>query len=113
VPNNDAHYLTIYIRGMSGTDTFDDIESDSDSDDGGDFISMGSDALGRANWKIAFLMFLIGIFALSDVFIEGVLTKSNDAEVDGIPTSKGTMIQLAFLSVAYILVDLLVGGEYL
>ena len=95
---------------MSNSDSWDDDDVGGEKDD---FLSMITDLVRKVNWKIAIFLFLIGIFVMSDVFIGGVLKRCNNCEQDDVPTSKGTMVQLMFLSMAYILLDLLVGGEYL
>lgn len=93
---------------MSNSDTL-----DGKNKSGDDFISMGSDLLRKVNWKIAVFIFIAGIFIFSDVFIANILTKCNDCENDGIASSKGTMVQLMFMSIFYILIDLMSAGKYL
>ena len=80
---------------------------DGDSDD---FPSMLGDLCVNINWKIAFILFIIGIFIFSDVFIELLLVRIKGAVEGDVTTTKGTVIQLAIYSVAYIVIDLLVAG---
>jgi hypothetical protein len=91
---------------MADYDTFDE---DDTAKNGDDFISMGSDLARRINWKIAAFLFIIGVFVMSDVFIGNILIKCSNCEVDGVATSKGTMIQLFCMSLAYIALDLFLG----
>jgi hypothetical protein len=98
-------------------ETLDDKESFEDSDnmddenpekeDKDDLLHMGWNFLKLINFKIGFLLFLIGIFILSDIFSDKVLSLFSDTTHGECATTKGTMIQLIFLVIAYILLDLL------
>jgi hypothetical protein len=83
------------------------MDYDTFEDSGDDFISMGSDLFGRINWKIAMFLFVMGVFIMSDVFIDNVLAQGLGYEVDGVPTTKGTLAQLLLISITYIALDLL------
>ena len=77
-----------------------DISNDSD------FPSMGVDLLKKINFKVAFFMFLIGLFIFSDIFIEKCLPKSC-RDVTNSTNSYGTVVQMTILVLAYIVIDLL------
>lgn len=78
-----------------------------------DFSSMLIDLLRRVNLKVAILLFLVGIFIFSDIFIEMILSKFSGT-VDGFETTtKGTILQLLFMSISYIILDLLIQGDIL
>lgn len=76
-----------------------------------DFISMFSDLFDSINYKVAVLLFIIGLFIFSDIFIELFLVGINDAVIGDETTTKGTMIQLTMLTFGYIVADLLVTGN--
>lgn len=82
-----------------------------ESDDGADktdFIDVGRNILSSINYKIAFFIFVIGFIIFSDLFISSFLNSIDGAvDVDGIVTTKGTIVQLMVLTIAYIVVDLL------
>jgi len=79
-----------------------------------DFSSMCIDLLKKVNFKVAIFIFIIGIFIFSDVFIDNILLSFGDDTVYGSnPTTKGTIIQLSFLTISYIIFDLLIQGEIL
>ncbi|MGL5936425.1 MAG: hypothetical protein ACRCZI_12490 [Cetobacterium sp.] len=76
-----------------------------------DFISMFSDLFNTINYKVAILLFIIGLFIFSDIFIELFLVDVGGAVDGDETTTKGTMIQLTLLTVGYIIADLLVAGD--
>lgn len=78
-----------------------------------DFSSMLIDLLKRINFKIAIFLFLVGIFIFSDLFIEMILSKFSGAVEGNETTTKGTILQLLFMSISYIMLDLLVQGDIL
>jgi hypothetical protein len=84
-----------------------------DVDEGDDFPSMATDMVRGINWKVALFIYILGIFVFSDIFIETFLTGFNGAVDGDCPTTKGTMIQLTFIVVGYVLFDLLVKGACL
>jgi hypothetical protein len=96
-----------------------DSESESESDnnklsDDDDFPSMFVKLLSHINIKIAIFIFILGLFLFSDIFIRNILSTINGAVNDlGYPTTNGTIIQLLFLVIGYLLIDLLVQGKYL
>jgi hypothetical protein len=78
-----------------------------------DFMNVSGNILTSINYKVTFLLFVVGMLLFSDVFIENVLIKFNDT-VDGeCTTTKGTMIQLILLIISYIVLDLLVKYKFL
>lgn len=94
-------------------DTHDTLDEEPVKASRDDFISMGSDLFQSINWKIGFFILMIGIFVMSDVFISMVLPRFSDSAIDGVPTTKGTLIQLIVLTICYLAVDLLVGAKIL
>jgi hypothetical protein len=78
-----------------------------------DFSSMLIDLIKKINFKVAIFLFFLGIFIFSDIFIDIVLNKFNDAVDGNEPTTKGTIIQLLFITISYMAFDLLVQGEIL
>lgn len=73
-----------------------------------DFVSIGLGFIKNINIKVAVFIFLFGLFIFSDVFIESVLNKFNNASRGMESTTKGTVIQLLFLTLFYIITDMLV-----
>jgi hypothetical protein len=78
-----------------------------------DFSTMLIDLFKKVNLKIAIFLFLLGIFIFSDIFIEMILSQFSGSVEGSETTTKGTIIQLIFISVSYIILDLLVQGEIL
>ncbi len=78
-----------------------------------DLMKMTGNLLSNINYKVAFLLFVISMIIFSDVFIEGVLS-GIDGTVEGdCTTTKGTMLQLMFMVIIYILLDLIVQYDIL
>jgi hypothetical protein len=78
-----------------------------------DLMRVTGNILSNINYKVAFLLFLISAIIFSDIFMENVLERINGA-VDGLcTTSKGTLIQMIFLVLGYIIIDLVVKYEVL
>ena len=83
------------------------------SDNKTDFMNISGNILTNINYKVTFLLFIVGMILFSDVFMENVLIKFNDT-VDGeCTTTKGTIIQLLLLIISYIVLDLLVKYKFL
>lgn len=76
-----------------------------------DFITMFYDLFNSINYKVAILVFLLGIILFSDIFIESFLINISGAVDGDTPTSKGTTIQLLLQTLGYIIFDLLVSGN--
>jgi len=72
-----------------------------------DFMKLSGNLLSNINYKMVFIIFFIGMLIFSDIFIENVISRFSDAVYHESVTSKGTMIQLLFLCLAYIIFDLL------
>jgi hypothetical protein len=77
-----------------------------------DFPSMFVELCRRTNLRVSFFLFIIGVFILSDVFMENVLTPWGGVDID-CPNTKGSMIQLICIVLSYIVIDLLVQGGLL
>lgn len=66
------------------------------------------------NFKIAIFVFIIGLLIFSDVYVKSVLSLfDNTTDSLGSPNSKGTGIQMLFLTLAYIIIDLLARHSYI
>jgi len=78
-----------------------------------DFMAITGGLLKNINYKVAFLLFMISMVIFSDVFIEGVLSGFSDAVSGECTTTKGTMLQLMFMVIAYIILDLIVKYDIL
>jgi len=89
------------------TPSYSEVEKEPDND----FPGMSVDLVKKINFKVAFFLLLIGMFIFSDIFMNNVLPES--MHEGGMPTSKGTMVQLMLLVMGYIVIDLLVQGEIL
>ena len=76
-----------------------------------DFPSMGVDLVKKINFKVAFFLLLVSMLIFSDVFMENIIPTKYS--MGGVPDTKGTMIQLLMLVMAYIVIDLMVKGEIL
>jgi hypothetical protein len=76
-----------------------------------DLMAAFSDLFNSINYKVALFLFILGIFIFSDLFVDGVLMSFRDAVYTDVPTTKGTTIQLMFLTIGYVLIDLLVTGN--
>ena len=73
-----------------------------------DFPSMFARLVSKINLKVAVFLFLVGMFILSDMFVMNVLASFSGAvRDDETPTSRGTIIQLVFIVLAYIAIDVL------
>jgi hypothetical protein len=71
----------------------------------GDFPSMGVDLIKRINFKVAFFIFILGLFIFSDIFIEILPTSYQDGT--NCTNSYGTVVQMVILVILYIIIDLL------
>jgi hypothetical protein len=72
-----------------------------------DFVKLSSGVFHDINIKVGLILFLIGIFIFSDLFIDGILSKVSDATHGECTTTKGTFIQLFIYFISYLLVDYL------
>lgn len=78
-----------------------------------DFVNMGSKVLCSINFKIAIFLFFIGMLIFSDLFIDSFLSKIDGSVYGECTTTKGTMIQLLIFVISYLIIDLLVKGEWI
>jgi hypothetical protein len=78
-----------------------------------DFLKIGGSLISNINYKVAFLLFVVGMLVFSDIFIDNVLCKFDDSVQGECTTTKGTMLQLTFIIIAYIVLDLTVKYELL
>ena len=93
-------------------DTINDKKIINDNSRDSDFPSMGVDLLKKINFKVAFFMFLIGLFIFSDIFIEKCLPASYQ-DGSNCTNSYGTIAQMTILVLVYVVIDLLSQGGIL
>lgn len=92
-----------------------DDEYDKDSYHGDDdFPSMLVKLFTKINIKTGIFIFLLGMLIFSDIFVRTILVAFKGAvnHIEG-PTTHGTIIQLTFLVLGYLIIDLLVQSKYL
>lgn len=77
-----------------------------------DGLDVVGSVFSRLNIWVAVLLFIVFCLMNTTIFIEDVMKKINGdfVSADGNLTSNGTIVQGLFLSLAYIIIDLLVGG---
>jgi hypothetical protein len=78
-----------------------------------DFPTMCADIINCINFKMCGFLFFIGIFIFSDIFMENILEKLKNGLEAGVPTTKGTLVQISTLVLAYVVVDLLIQSSLL
>lgn len=71
------------------------------------FLGMGYNLLSKINFKVGIFLFFIGMLIFSDIFIDKVLTLFSNTTFGECTTTKGTVIQLIFLVLGYIIIDVL------
>lgn len=76
-----------------------------------DFSSMIVDFFASINWKVAILLFVFGFFILSDSFVDILANLDSGFVYGDVTTSKGTLMQLMFIVMGYITIDLVVKTE--
>ena len=99
----------------------DDQSPDKKTDDSEDIINNVPDditsvisSLGLNTFKTAILLFILFILVSSDVFIDRVLSSSDNAYVEGRScTVKGTIVQGLIISLGFILIHALVNSGYI
>jgi hypothetical protein len=101
----------IMSRKSKDYDTYDDEDEEVNSHNGDDFPSMLITLLKNVHWRVALFLFIACIMIFSNVFVEVILANFKNAVDADCPNSKGTFIQLLFVIVAYITIDLLATGE--
>jgi hypothetical protein len=77
-----------------------------------DFISMFQELFNAINFKGAIVIFILGLFLFSDIFVNNFLSgiPGSVDETENTTTS-GTVIQLTFLTIGFLIFDLLIKGE--
>jgi len=101
-----------HVKGLSDDD--DEIEeTPSKKHKKTDLMKMTGNMLSTINYKVAFLLFVVSMILFSDVFINTVLTEFSDTIEGECTTTKGTMMQLTFMILAYVVLDLVVQYELL
>ncbi len=78
-----------------------------------DLMKISGGILSNINYKMAFLLFIIGIIIFSDVFIDNIIRPFGDTVDAECSSTKGSMIQLSFLTIGYLILDLIVKYEIL
>lgn len=104
------------VKGLSDEEDFEeeeDSETPSKKCNKSDFMKLSGNLLSNINWKVSFLLFIVGMLIFSDVFIDNVLRQfSGTVEVE-CTTTKGTMMQLTCIVLVYIFLDLMVKYDWL
>ena len=78
-----------------------------------DFVTISSDIFSNINIKLGLIMFLLGLFIYSDIFID-LFFSENSNTLDGeTPTTKGSIIQLTIFCLLLLVVDLLINYKIL
>jgi hypothetical protein len=72
---------------------------------------MFSDLCHIINFKVAIFLFIFGMLLFSDVFINNVLSKFQDATSGDAATTKGTVVQLSIFVLFYLVIDILGQSE--
>jgi hypothetical protein len=78
-----------------------------------DFMTVSGNIISNVNYKVAFMLFVLSIILYSDVFVDKIIRPIGDTVEDECPTSKGTIIQIIFLIMSYIIIDLVVKYDIL
>ncbi len=84
---------------------------DEDYDVRGGIPIMMIDMASQINVKVAVFLFLYMLFAFSDVFVDMFIPL--EYIKNGVPDESGLMFQICSVVIAYIVLDLLVKGEFL
>lgn len=88
-------------------DDWDDCNMDDSDKKKGDLNQFIIGAFGKMNIKIAILLFFIYVIINSEIFIDNVLSKFSNTVDNGKTTNKGVMISALFVTLSYIIVDML------
>jgi hypothetical protein len=91
-----------------------DVEDDEEESSGKhDAFDIFGGLFGKVHIWIAILLFVLFVIINTSFFIEDVIKKINSdfVSMDGNLTSSGILIQGVFLSLGYIIIDLLVSGD--
>lgn len=78
-----------------------------------DFPSIFMDIIKKIPVRKSIWLFIAGLIIFSDIFISGMLTNFDNTLDMNCANTKGTIIQLLFLCLSYILIDLLAEGGIL
>jgi len=78
-----------------------------------DFVELTNNIAGEVNVKMGIFLFIIGMFLFSDMFINTVLTKFDNAVAGECTTTKGTIVQLTLFIICYLVLDLLMKGKFI
>jgi hypothetical protein len=89
------------------------IDCDDSQSKKSDFMQLSAVTVGSINIKIAVFLFFIGMIIFSDLFIEKFLSTIEGTTYMECTTTKGTMIQLIFFIICYIIIDLLSQGNFI
>jgi hypothetical protein len=78
-----------------------------------DFIEVSGSIISNINIKMAIFLFFTGMVIFSDIFSDNFLNNMDGAIHGEITTTKGTVIQLVVFVLCYLILDLLVKGEWI
>ena len=98
---------------MSETIDGSDLQKENTTNSSDDLITMSNKLIDTMNIKMSIFLFVFGILIFSDVFTENFLTRFAGT-IDGLcTTTKGTVIQLIFLIMGYLIMDVLMKSKIL
>jgi len=78
-----------------------------------DLMKISGNLISNINYKLAFFMFVIGMFIFSDIFIDSVLSTMNGAVDGDCPTTQGTIVQLIIFCLIMLFLDILIKYNWL
>lgn len=81
-----------------------------DDDEGNDFITLGKDLFSKVPFKKAALLALVMVLVMSTTFINTVLTRISGAVDLECTTTKGSLIQILVIVLAYIGIDIIINA---
>lgn len=94
---------------------FENIEEETSSGSGkrpDSFISIIADLFTNVNYKLIIVLFLTYVFLMSDLFLDKVLSKVDDAVTNRVHlTPKGTFINGIILILMYMTADMLIRNK--
>ncbi len=82
-------------------------------DESHDFISLGKDLITQIPYKKAFLLAIVMVFVMSSSFINSILANVQGAVVMDNTTTKGTLIQITIITIAYIFIDMIIDAKWI
>lgn len=91
----------------------DDVEYLDDEEEGHDLLSLGKDTMKWMPVKKTTLLGLILLIVLSTTFIDHILTKIPGSVVLDRVSNKGTLVQILFILIGFIMINFIVDNDML